>query len=272
MSGRSLAKIAWRLALALGGVGLVIWIGIQNLPPSGTLVTSARPGEANPFISILRPEDRVRLVTDAPLRYVVTGDPTYFELAMPRFFHQVTLTLEYRVADAPIVEVGPHLPGDAWGFALKTLDLPALDKSGWSVRTDGPYRIYERRATSLSLTELFRRRATNQLAVWHVDPADFGQPNKKFVAWSRDLDLKRSGLETVVVSGYVPPQDLGDGWKRAAITFDRGELTLRGDSVQFALSVPSLGRGGAAPAVGSFEVRLIEAEYRRPPLISLLQP
>jgi hypothetical protein len=93
-----------------------------------------------------------------------------------------------------------------------------------------------------------------------VDPSEFGVSGKTFAAWSWDVDLKRSPLETVVAA-YVPPQDLGGGWQQATATFNRGEMSLQGDEVQFALSVPSAGR---LTPPGTFEVRSISARYERP--------
>jgi hypothetical protein len=261
MTSEKLAQFAWRLGLALATVSLVVWVVLQDLPPSGLLATRALPGDANPFIGILRPENRVALSTDGGTKvYSVIGDPVYFQLAMPKFFHQVTVTLEYRATATPEVELGPRTSNDAWGFDLKPLDAAGLDQSGWSVRIDRPYRIYERRPTNLSISYLLRQRAADHLALWHVDPMIFGVSDKDFVVWSWDTDLKRSPLETVVTA-YTPPQDLGDGWKRASATFDRGEVPLQGDEAQFAISVPSAGR---STPPGTFEVRAIEARYERP--------
>ena len=261
MTEPKLAQIAWRLGLALVSAGLVVWVVLQNLPPSGLLATRALPGAANPFIGILRPEDRVALSTDGGAKvYSVIGDPVYFQLAVPRFFHQVTVTLEYRATATPVVELGPRVSNDAWGFALKPLEAAGLDQSGWSVRTDGPYRIYERHRTNFSISYLLNQRAEGRLALWHVDPADFGVSGKTFTAWSWDIDLKHSPLETVIAE-YKPPQDLGGGWKRASATFDRGEIPLQGDEAQFAISVPSAGR---STPPGTFEVRAIEVKYERP--------
>lgn len=119
----------------LSGAMLVGFLALKNLPPDGVLEARASAGEASPFISILRPEGRVTLAKDGETRYVVTADPTYFQLTMPRFFHRATVTVEFRNELHFDIALGPSQSLTNWGFALQPLDTkahPAEDiGDGW---------------------------------------------------------------------------------------------------------------------------------------------
>jgi hypothetical protein len=169
----------------LAGLGLVVGIALQNLPLSGILRASVAPGEASPFIGILRPEERMTIANDGGSKvYQVTGDPTYLQVTAPRFFRHATMTLEFRNPRRIDVSIGPAITLEKWGFALQSLDSKAH-----------------------------------------------------------------------------PAEDIGDGWRRAAVSFDLPAAAVKDGEVQVALSVPAAGK-----SPGVVEVRAIEVTYDRPPL------
>jgi len=128
---RKILRAFWFLA----GATLVGFLAIKNLPPDGILEAHAGAGQVSPFISVLRPVDRVTLEKDGVTRYLITADPVYFQLAIPRLFRQATVTVTFRNPEHLDVSLGPSTSLTQWGFALQPLDTKdhhAIDLGdGW---------------------------------------------------------------------------------------------------------------------------------------------
>lgn len=176
---RNALRLLW---LVLGG-GLVVWIVAGNFPPDGRLV--ARVGAAQPsgFVGGITPTDRARVVGE-PGSYLteVISEPAYFQLARPRLYPKAKLRLRFRNEGQPIVELGGRTSLEAWGFDLRPLDAPLLDRLalppaqgglGWSARQDGVLRAYEKKATSRAVAELLAS-PDAKIGVYHADPVRWG--------------------------------------------------------------------------------------------------
>jgi hypothetical protein len=77
---------------------------------------------------------------------------------------------------------------------------------------------------------------------------------RRVTAW---LDPEREGIDAIVTP-YVRPQALGDGWYLASLSF---RPDPQDDELRFALSVP-----GIAERAGAVDIRRIRLTYRREPL------
>ncbi|MFH1078468.1 MAG: hypothetical protein V1745_04300, partial [Patescibacteria group bacterium] len=67
----------------------------------------------------------------------------------------------------------------------------------------------------------------------------------------------REGIEAVVTP-FIRPQDLGDGWYRATFPYD---IDPTMDTLRFVLSAP-----GIASRMGAVDIRRVTVTYRRPAL------
>lgn len=86
-------------------------------------------------------------------------------------------------------------------------------------------------------------------------PAAFFAPQPRRITDASDPQAE--GIQAVLTP-YVRPVDLGEGWKRATLRF---HLDPSQDHIQLALSVP-----GIASRNTSVDIREVHLTYRRPPL------
>lgn len=168
---RSFLRLIWTAL----GLWLLAWLAFQNLPPSGWLTVRVHAGEPSGFIGGFTPSDRAGVIQEeGRLMTRVTGEPAYFPLATPRFFKTAAVRVRYRNDRQPIIEIGPRTSLKDWTFDLKPLEAGLLDGLGWPARDDGPYRIYEKKATSRSAAEILSAPTDGRTAVYHADPVRWG--------------------------------------------------------------------------------------------------
>jgi hypothetical protein len=267
---RVFLRFVWILA-GLAVLGLVFF---RNFPPDGTLEASIVPGESSGFLGGLSPADRLSVIdTGKGLVTEVSAEPVYFHLAKPRFFRQVRVRVLFHHRDQPLLEFGPRMSRDEWAFDLRPLDAPFLEDLtrptrqgglGWSVRQDGPYRVYERRASSVRAAELLRGPRDGRIAVYRVEPL----LSEGLAAVTPSTDFRKGKIEAVVAK-YAPPEEEG-GWRAAEATFDLGPLVAEDGKVQMIVSAPGLKDGGSL-TIGRIEATYLDGALARTPIGKFLR-
>lgn len=174
MTQAAFIRDALRLLWLVLGAGLVFWVVAKNLPADGRLVARASAGQPSGFVGGLTPTDRARVAGEPGALFTeVVSEPAYFHLARPRLYPEVKVRLRFRNEGQPLIELGGRTSLEAWGFDLKPLDAPMLDGLGWPARQEGPFRIYERRSTTLTAEE-YLASPEARIGVYHADPVRWG--------------------------------------------------------------------------------------------------
>lgn len=220
-----------RLVWFVTGAGLLLTIVARNLPTSGVLSASARTAEPSGFVGGFTPLDRaVPTQEDGRWYSDIAAEPVYFHVAAPRLYDTARVTLRYRNHGQPYLALGARTDLDAWSFDLKPIDLPMLDESGWAARQDGDLRIYERKATARSASEILAS-ATGRVAVLAIDPARWGMKIPKAQEKPFEAALSLPGSRSIYVYVQEGPLDLSLGFLGPAddiarIDVRKGEATL----------------------------------------------
>lgn len=174
MTQTAFVRNALRLLWFVLGAGLIGWIAARNLPADGRLVARVRAAEPSGFVGGLTPTDRAKIIEGGDGHFTeVVDEPAYFHIARPRLYPKVTVRMRFRNEGQPLVELGGRTSLDAWGFDLKPLDAPMLDGLGWPAWQDGPYRVYERKASARSASEILAS-SDGRIGVYHADPVRWG--------------------------------------------------------------------------------------------------
>ena len=132
--------ITWLpLLIAALLLGFVAW---RNLSPNGSLTFTSDLQSFTPFVSILTPEERTEISDEG---VVVTSEPVYFDVHIPRHFDTLELDLEYINDSIPVVEIGKDVGSqEVFAFDLQPLENKVLDSLGWDIVEDEGLRLYQR--------------------------------------------------------------------------------------------------------------------------------
>lgn len=125
---------AWALSFAAAALGLAA-LALAHDPPGGNLVMTTDFREPHPFISALKPADRVPGAPGGPM--VMKESPVYFDVKPPSDFSRVTVTLTLAptgagqlAAGAMATTDGRFLMQSAWSRLLETMPWSRLSGSG----------------------------------------------------------------------------------------------------------------------------------------------
>lgn len=267
MTQAAFVRNALRLLWAVLGAGLVCWVTARNLPADGRLIIRARAGQPSGFAGGLTPTDRARVVGE-PGAFLteVVSEPAYFHLARPRLYPKVKVRLRFRNEGQPLIELGGRTSLRAWDFALKPLDAPMLDGLGWPARQDGPYRLYERKATPRSAAEVLDS-PDARVGVYHADPVRWGLrlPAPKT---SKPVEVKERLPGSRVLYTYVhrAPFGLTLDIESAADAIARVRVLHGGETI---MTRELKGSGTMDLAVTNAKIGLYRVEVSMPPESSL---
>lgn len=145
-------------ALGLAGVGIagaaavIFALALAHEPVGGRLVTETDFLAPHPFISILKPTDRV----EGGRGGGVIGSPVYFDVKPPSDFERVTLEVDYRAGAAPVVETGAMVTGDG-RFDLVADRVALLEELGWRRVESGGQVLLQRNGDYRTVEEFFLR-------------------------------------------------------------------------------------------------------------------
>lgn len=128
----------WRILLILGAVLGVFFILAKYLALDGKLVLKYDFSHAPDLISLITPagraSDRSMNLQTRETYQIISGDPTYFTVTVPRSFSTAEVSIDYTNPEQNILELGLQ-KGAGWNFELKPLENKFIDASTWE-RTD----------------------------------------------------------------------------------------------------------------------------------------
>ena len=113
---------------------LFVWLGVQELVPSGVFVAERTADETSPFIDALLPDARVEgpeMDADGDMVETITGDPAFFFVHPHRSFETVEVEVWFKNHGVPIVELGGLANEQPEAYDLHPLQNLMIDKSSW---------------------------------------------------------------------------------------------------------------------------------------------
>ena len=137
-------KIIKVFIIILAALALMFFLS-QDLAWTGKLEFKTDFTKFTPFVSILKPQDRVALKDMA----YIQQEPVWFDIYMPRDFDKVILEFTYRDDFANLIEVGPMIYAD--NNPLK----PVEDINDWpNQNLPIPQNVFKIKSIEFDLTNL----------------------------------------------------------------------------------------------------------------------
>lgn len=242
-------------------VVILFWLASKQLALGGKMEVVYNLKTPSPFISPLRPEDRVgKISKDETGNYwqAIIDDPIYFNLIVPQKFDQATVQIIYQNKNLPIFQIGAATDLANWQYAIKPLENKILDQLTWLQIKSGEIVLWQRKKVFNTIDEFFNNTPpAGQIVVYNYDLAS----REKAVHFTPQIDLDRSGIN-YIIAAYFPPQE-AKGEKIAKQTFSLGGLYREvSDNYKYAflLSAP-----GVNPDDG-LQIKEIKIALERPPL------
>lgn len=158
------------------------WLVFKDLVVGGKLTANFDFKKASPFISYLRPADRISVpMADKNDYYInIANQPVYFDVRLPRRFNVAKVKLKYQNLDQTIFEIGAMADKDRWQFDLKPIENQAInsllnDKFHWSALTYGQTILFQKKIKYSSIAEfLDNLPPIDEIAVYNYElPYDY---------------------------------------------------------------------------------------------------
>jgi hypothetical protein len=147
-----------RVILWLSLAVFVGWLGWQVVVPSGQISYLADSRHLSDFISYWQPKERL-IATGGTVK--ILADPIYFSLRAPRPFSKLTLTLQYKPADAKLLEVGLLEDKALWRYDLKPLYNRAINQlyrsQSWGILSDNQTILLQRQENYASVKQFLAK-------------------------------------------------------------------------------------------------------------------
>ncbi len=166
-----------RVVLAALPVFLFGWLVYKDLVVSGELVAGFDVKNLSPFITTLRPNDRVsepKKLNEIWYQQII-NQPVYFDVRLPRHFDSAKIKLVYQNLDQPIFQLGALVDFDRWLFDLKPVDNEILnflysDKFHWSRVNSGNITLFQKNLNYNSVEDFLKNfPPLNSVAVYNYE-------------------------------------------------------------------------------------------------------
>tara|TARA_Y100000310_G_C20685019_1_gene818424 strand:- start:828 stop:2345 length:1518 start_codon:yes stop_codon:yes gene_type:complete len=191
-----------KLAIYLVPVFLLSWLISRDVVSSGELDASYDFTELSPFVSVLRPADRVEEPIEEAngnIYQTITNQPVYFDVRRPRRFDTARVTISYRNHDQPVFQLGALVDNEIWQFDLKPLENKALDqlyndKLHWTSLRQGKTVLFQQGEEYLTVQDFLGNRPDpNRIAIYnHNIDQDFRLPNYRPSSPDEPLVINKS--------------------------------------------------------------------------------
>lgn len=167
--------------------GFFVWLGWQNLVPTGVFTTVWNPGKTSAFIDRLLPDSRVSLSN------TIVDDPVFFFVHPHRGFETVEAEILFKNNGANIVEFGALASANPEVYTLLPLENRLLDACAWDKIKDDGLTLYQRFKKYESV-DAFLQNPPNisHVAVYHASVA-VPVPDPALLAAPRDVSLGLRG-------------------------------------------------------------------------------
>lgn len=178
-----MVKIARWLIYAVPAV-IFGWLVYKDAVVSGVLDASYDFRSRSPFISVLRPQQRISEIqynADGRAFQDIKGEPVYFDVRLPRKFESAKVNVVYKNYDQPVIELGALVDRDRAQFDFEPVENRAIeyffqDKFHWTyVQEENTY-LFQKKQRFSTIDEFMKHfPAPQSVAAYHYDV------NQKFV-------------------------------------------------------------------------------------------
>ncbi|MBI2410435.1 MAG: hypothetical protein HYV32_00870 [Candidatus Kerfeldbacteria bacterium] len=121
-----------------------VWMAVQYFAVSGNLSIGTNFSSASPFISEWYPQnragDREQNLRTGDTYQQLVGEPDYIDVAVPRSYDSVDVTVDYNNDEQPLIEFGLITNPEPWSVNLQAFESTVIDEAlkTWDrIDTDG---------------------------------------------------------------------------------------------------------------------------------------
>lgn len=229
--------------------GFFVWLGWQNLVPTGVFTTVWNPGKTSAFIDRLLPDSRVSLSN------TIVDDPVFFFAHPHRWFETVEAEILFKNNGANIVEFGALASANPEVYTLLPLENRLLDACAWDkIKNDG-LTLYQR-VKKYESVDAFLQNPPNisRVAVYHASVA-VSVPDPELLSTSRDVPLGLRGTHEMKFATGDGPLALEMTYAQDAANTKPLTIALSGqDGNIIASRVYTLETGDTLPRTIRFDV------------------
>lgn len=111
-----------RVIVWVAAAMFLIALSLRDLQLDQIIVAEARWDRATAYLSQIGPRARVAVDATDPAWVVLTGEPAYVELRVPRWFRRATVEIAYVNHRANVVRVGVRTHPTEWRYDVKTVE------------------------------------------------------------------------------------------------------------------------------------------------------
>jgi len=175
---------------------LFSWLIYRDLVVSGVLEAEYDFSKPSPFISYLRPQNRLgEILIDetAGTFQRIQSEPIYFDVRLPRNFSKAIVSLTYKNLDQNIIELGAMVDENLWQFDLKPVENAIIDrllqdKFRWSHVRDGNLILFQQENVYETVGDFLK------------NPPFLGS----VATYKHDIERE------MILEGYQPPEEGAD--------------------------------------------------------------
>jgi len=204
-------SIVIRAAAVVVVAGLLFFLAVKAVAPTGSLSVTTDLVRPSPFISEPKPSERLAAAaaddsgrTLAPL----VDSPLYLDLTPPSAFDAVTMTVRFTNRNGALVELGALASSIDEQFDPRPAAAPLLDSLDWTRVSSGDLTLLERDRRFASVDEFFRQPPDpKQVAVYRARfDVPFSLPGYRPAGQPREIDVSLRGRHRLLT--YVQGEPL----------------------------------------------------------------
>lgn len=258
------------LVMILFGVLFFFFLVWYDINPSGKRSIEHSFKKPNKLVYGPYPADRLTNKSSENYWEVVI-DPIYFDLYIPRLYQRISFSAIFQTdSDKAVIALGGLGSDQGWQITLKPAYNGYLENLSLNCKVflDDDDKISVCAGRNQSLPEMkiwqdiFRIFPDADYVMYYL-PADKMESidkidNLKIGLWENSLTENDFDF---LLTGYQPPEDLGDGWKKATVIFSPDELWLAGHIYKFVISIPDLSNRG-----GQVKLQAVEFYLEKEPI------
>ncbi|MBD3360086.1 MAG: hypothetical protein GF365_05280 [Candidatus Buchananbacteria bacterium] len=191
-----------RLGIIIAAVVLILFLLAKDFALSGKLSFKTDFKKFTPFVSLLMPQERVKIFDSA----YIEQEPVYFDVYLPRDFAKINLEFTYKNFSNNLIEVGPQIGEYNWD--LQPLDNKIINQLTWPKLEKDNLFLFQRDRKFNSIGQfLSDLPPVKEIAAYNYNfdydyKMDNYQPSEKLLELNKGLD---GGYE---IFTYIQNEDL----------------------------------------------------------------
>lgn len=229
-----------KFILPLGLIVLVLLLFVKDLDVDGKRIIVHAAGQKSLLVEGPEPENRVAGIQfeSGEKFWVVTIDPVYFKLTLPRRYNEITAEITFQAPGVSLVQFGGLVSERGWNFYWQGLKNDIFEKIDWPclVDLDRGWYLCQRVKNYQSIDDFLLAPPRGKKILNYNFPLPEAFSTLSVTGFNKQTDYKNFDY---FIAKYYPPQ-LSGQWLRKKVNFPLEILYKQGNMVQFALSAPGI--------------------------------